>query len=257
MKIARFVVLYSQALAWVGTTLLIAVLGADHRWLAQIPEIVVLFGAAVALRGLAVPLSKYSYLTQTALVGLAGSLLVGVPATALAIAGATLVTDSAWQRKPLRVSWINLGREVITLVAAYGVYAASLHWLDMPGAPVLNIELLPALAGYALAYFVFGRVLFYFSLIIRAKLEPAERLMIVRYEVIAYAATLLAVTIFVGAVVAWSLGAWLLVGLVLTFLGLLLKQMIEEAISAEELRADRTPGEPAGGLGRLPHLPAP
>ena len=236
MKIARFVTIYSQALAWVGSALLVAVLGADHRWLGQIPEIVVLFGAAVALRGLAVPLSKYSYLTQTALVGLAGSLLVGVPATALAIAGATLVTDSAWQRKPLRVSWINLGREVITLVAAYGVYAAALHWLDMPnGAPVLNIELLPALAGYALAYFVFGRVLFYFSLIIRAKLEPAERLMIVRYEVIAYAATLLAATIFVGAVVAWSFGAWLLVGLVLTFLGLLLKQMIEEAISAEEL----------------------
>src|SRR5436309_5758499 len=196
----------------------------------------VLFGSAVALRGLAVPLSKYSYLTQTALVGLTGSLLVGVPATALAIAGATTITDSIWQRKPLRVAWINLGREVITLVAAYGVYAAALHWLDMPnGAPVLSIELLPALAGYALAYFVFGRVLFYLSLIIRAKLEPAERLMIVRYEVITYAATLLAATIFVGAVVAWSFGAWILVGLVLTFLGLLLKQMIEEAISAEEL----------------------
>ncbi len=237
MKIARFVTLYSQALAWVGAALLVAVLSADHRWLTQIPELVVLFGAAVALRGLSVPLSKYSYLNQTALVGVAGSLLVGVPATALAIAGATLVTDSAWQRKPLRVSWINLGREVITLVAAYGVYAAALHWLDMPnGVPVLNIELLPALAGYALAYFVFGRVLFYLSLIIRAKLEPAERLMIVRYEVIAYAATLLAATIFVGAVVAFvDVGGWILVGLVLTFLGLLLKQMIEEAISAEEL----------------------
>ena len=236
MTVARSVGVYSRALAWAGIALLIAVLGADHRWLGQIPEIIVLFGAAVALRGLSVPLSKYSYLTQTALVGLAGSLLVGVPATALAIAGATIVTDSVWQRKPLRVAWINLGREVITLVAAYGVYAASLSWLDMPnGAPVLSIELLPALAGYALAYFMFGRVLFYFTLIIRAKLEPAERLMIVRYEVIAYAATLLAATIFVGAVVAWSLGAWLLVGLVLTFLGLLLKQMIEEAISAEEL----------------------
>ena len=236
MKIARFVALYSQALAGVGTALVIAVLATDHRWLGQILEIAVLFGAAVALRGLAVPLSKYSYLTQTALAALAGSLLVGVPATALAIAGATVVTDSVWQRKPLRVAWINLGREVITLVAAFGVYAAALHWLDMPnGAPVLSIELLPALAGYALAYFVFGRVLFYLSLIIRAKLEPAERLMIVRYEVIAYAATLLAATIFVAAVVAWSFGAWVLVGLVLTFLGLLLKQMIEEAISAEEL----------------------
>ena len=43
-------------------------------------------------------------------------------------------------------------------------------------------ELLPALAGYALAYFVFGRVLFYFTLIIRSKLEPAERLMIVGHN---------------------------------------------------------------------------
>jgi hypothetical protein len=92
--------------------------------------------------------------------------------------------------------------------------------------PLVTIELLPALAGYALAYFVFGRVLFYFSLFIRAKLEPAERLMIVRYEVIAYAATLFAATIVVGTVVAWSLAAWLLVGLVLTFVGLLLKLMI-------------------------------
>src|SRR5437667_11851810 len=174
MRVARFVALYSQGLALVGLALLIAVLAADHRWLGQIPEIVVLFGSAVALRGLCVPLSKYSYLTQTALVGLTGSLLVGVPATSLAIAGATIVTDWVWQRKPLRVAWINLGREVITLVAAYGVYGAALHWLDMPnGAPVPSLEPLPALAGYALAYLVFGRMLFYLSLIIRAKLEPA------------------------------------------------------------------------------------
>ena len=234
MSVSRFVALYSQALAWIGTGVLIAVLVADQRWLGQIPELVVLFGCAVALRGLTVPLSKYSYLTQTALVGIAGSLLVGVPAGALAIATATLVTDSMWQRKPLRAAWINLGREVITLVGAYGVYATVLRWLDMP-APTLGIDLLPALAGYALAYFLFGRVLFYFSLIIRGKLEPAERMMIIRYEVIGYAATVLAATIFVGAVVAWSFGAWMLVGLVLTFLGLLLKQMVEEAISAEEL----------------------
>ena len=115
MSIARFVALYSQALAWVGTALLIALLVADPRWLGQIPEVVVLLGCAVALRGLSVPLSKYSYLTQTALVGLAGSLLVSVPATALAISGATLVTDSLWQRKPLRMAWVNLGREVITI----------------------------------------------------------------------------------------------------------------------------------------------
>ena len=137
MSVSRFVTIYSQALAWLGTVLLIAVLVADHRWLGQIPEIVVLFGAAVALRGLSVPLSKYSYLTQTALVGLAGSLLVGVPATALAVATATVVTDSLWQRKPLRVSWINLGREVITIVAAYGVYATD-RAITAAGRPAPN-----------------------------------------------------------------------------------------------------------------------
>jgi methyl-accepting chemotaxis protein len=235
MTVNRFVAVYSQALAYAGTAVLVGVLIADPRWLDQLLQLAILFASAVALRGLAVPLSKYSYMTQTALVGLAGSLLVGVPATALAIAGATLATDSLWQRKPLRVGWINMGREVITLVAAFGVYGAILFWLELHGVPALSIELLPALAGYALAYFVIGRVLFYFSLIIRSKLEPAERLMIVRYEVIAYAATLFAATSFVGAVIAWSFGAWILVGLVLTFLGLLLKQMIEEAISAEEL----------------------
>jgi hypothetical protein len=103
MRTSRFVGLYSQSLAWVGTALLITLLAVDPRWLGQIPEIFVLFGSAVALRGLSVPLSKYSYLTQTALVGLTGSLLVGVPATALAVAGATIVTDWLWQRN--RCAW--------------------------------------------------------------------------------------------------------------------------------------------------------
>jgi len=234
MSLARFIALYSQGLAWVGSALLLATLAADPRWTGQMPEIVVLFGCAVALRGLHIPLSKYSYLTQTGLVGLAGSLLVGVPATALAIAGATLTADVLWLRKPLRVAWINLGREVIALVAAYGVYATALRWFDLT-VPELHVDLLPALAVYVLVYFVFGRLLFYLSLIIRAKLEPSERLMIIRYEVIAYAATVLATAIVIAVVVSWSRAAWALVGLVITFLGLLLKQMIEEAISAEEL----------------------
>ncbi|MDP3911248.1 MAG: methyl-accepting chemotaxis protein [Gemmatimonadales bacterium] len=235
MSITRFVTLYSRGLAWAGTVLLVAVLVIDRRWLGQMPELAVLCGAGVALRGMAVPLSKYSYLTQIALVALAGSLLLGVPVTALATGGAILAADSLWQRKPLRVAWINLGREVITLTAAYGVYAAVLRVSGASPGEGMHIELLPALAVYALAYFVFGRLLFYFSLIIRAKLEPVERMMIIRYEVIVYAATVLAATILVGVVASWSPGAWVLVGVVLTFLGLLLKQMIEEAISAEEL----------------------
>ena len=94
MSITRFVTLYSQALAWIGSGVLVAVLVADPRWIGQIPYIVVMIVTGVALRGLSVPLSKYSYLNQTALVGIAGSLLAGLPATALAIAIAVPVSST-------------------------------------------------------------------------------------------------------------------------------------------------------------------
>jgi len=68
---------------------------------------------------------------------------------------------------------------VVSLVAAYGVYAAS---CTRGAGRRVVVDLLPALVGYALAYFVFSRLLFYFSLLLRAKLEVSERLMIIRYE---------------------------------------------------------------------------
>src|SRR5439155_21915529 len=47
--------------------------------------------------------------------GLAGSLLVGVPATAVAVAGGVLAADSLWHKKMFRAALVNLAREVITL----------------------------------------------------------------------------------------------------------------------------------------------
>jgi GAF domain-containing protein len=80
-------------------------------------------------------------------------------------------------------------------------------------------------------------VLFYFSLIIRAKLEKSEQMVILRYECIGYAATLFASTTVVATVLTWPpVLPWLVVGVVLGALGLLFKQMLEEAISAEELK---------------------
>ena len=233
MTIQRFVVLYSQGLAYTGLVLLAAVLAADPRWLHQIPEIIVLLGACVALRGLHIPLSKYSYLTQTGLVALAGSLLVGLPATATAVAGGTLIVDWTWHRKPLRVAWINLGREVIALVAAYGVYAFVLDAADIPPEPHSAV-ILPLFA-FALTYFLIPRILFYLSLLVRGKLELGERMLILRYEMLAYFATLIGTAAVVSVVVAWPPIAWVFVAPVLVGLGLLLKMMLEEAVSAEEL----------------------
>ena len=203
------------------------------RWLQQVPEIIVLLGVCVVLRGMHIPLSKYSYLTQTGLVALAGSLLVGLPAAAIAVAGGTVITDWAWHRKPPWVAWINLGREVIALVAAFGVYTFVLEVADIP--PQAHSAIVLPLFAFALTYFLISRVLFYLSLLVRGKLELGERMLILRYEMLAYFATLIGTASVVAVILAWPPIVWLFVAPVLVGLGLLLKMMVEEAVSAEEL----------------------
>src|SRR5438094_2857718 len=190
--------------------------------------------AAVLLRGAQVPLSKYSYLTQTGLVALAGCLLAGAPATALAVAGGVLAADWLWQKKMFRAALVNLGREVVAIVGAYGIYAGALRVSDVT-APGLHVDLVPALFFYALSYFVVSRLLFYFALIIRGKLERDERMLIFRYECISFGATIIATGIIVGTVAYWPPLAWPFVAAALGALGLLFKHTLEEAIAAEEL----------------------
>jgi methyl-accepting chemotaxis protein len=234
MTANRLVTIYSQALAIGGPVVLGVVLVADQRWTGQLFDMAGMLVAALMLRGAQVPLSKYSYLTQTSLVALAGSLLVGVPATAVAVAGGVLLADWLWQKKMFRAALVNLGREVIALMGAYGVYAGILRLSDVT-APGLRVELVPALFFYCLAYFVISRLLFYFALIIRGKLEQDERLLILRYECIGYGATIIAVALVIGTVTYWAPLAWLFVAVALAALGLLFKHTLEEAIAAEEL----------------------
>ena len=234
MNFQRFVQIYGRVLATSGLGLFVWALIADPRWMHQWLEILVMFAACVWLRGQSVRLSKYSYLNQTGLVCLAGSLLVGVPATLVAVAGGTLLADWVWLRKPLWAAVINFGREAITLIASYGAYAGilSVSGVSYPG---LQVDTIPALFFFALGYFIVGRLLFYVSLLVREKLEQNEQLLIIRYEVIAYFGTIGAVTTVVSAVLAWPPVTWLFVAAALGALGQLLKQMLEEAISAEEL----------------------
>ena len=234
MTANRLVAIYSRALAIGGPVVLAAMLIADPRWTRQLPEMLGLLLASLLLRGAQVPLSKYSYLTQTALVALAGSLIVGVPATALAVATGVLGADWLWQKKMFRAALVNLGREVIALAGAYGVYAATVR-VSEATLPGLHVDIVPALFFYCLAYFVISRLLFYFALIIRGKLEQDERLLILRYECIGYGATVIATAIVIGTVAYWPPLAWVFVGAALGALGLLFKHTLEEAIAAEEL----------------------
>ena len=128
---------------------------------------------------------------------------------------------------------VNLGREVLALVGAYGVYALMVRAAGV--APGLHVEMLLPLVLLGLAYFGFSRLLFYFALTIRGKLERDERMLIFRYECISFGATIIAAATLVGTVVFWPPEVWLIVAALLAFLGLLFKTMLEEAISAEEL----------------------
>ena len=234
MSFQKFVTGYGRVLALGGLGIFLATLVLDPRWLHQWVEILAMAAVATGLRGQSVRLSKYSYLNQTGIVSLCGSLLVGVPATLIALAVGTLAADWVWLRKALWAAVINFGRETITLVSSYGVYAGILSVSGMT-TPGLHVEAIPALFFFALTYFLFGRLLFYLSLIVRSKLEQDEQLLIIRYEVIAYFGTIGATTTVVSAVLAWPRVTWIFVAPALAFLGQLLKQMLEEAISAEEL----------------------
>src|SRR2546427_10695698 len=97
-------------------------------------EVLFLVACCVGLQGAQIPLSKYSYLTQTGLVALAGSLLVGLPATALAVAAGTACADWAWQRKTPGAAVINAGRQIVALGAAVWAYAALAEALGLAAA---------------------------------------------------------------------------------------------------------------------------
>jgi methyl-accepting chemotaxis protein len=234
VKVETLVRVYARGLQYAGGVLLIVVLAEDPRWLHQWGALAVVTVSCILLRAQPIALSKYSYLTQTGLVALAGSLLTGVPVTCLGLALGVVLADWVLQRKAIPVAAVNAGREVITLVAAYGVYA-EIRSLSENFTPAFTTASIPPLFFFALAYFAIGRVLFYFTLILRAKLEKDEKLLIVRYELIGYGATLFATATVVGVVREWPPVAWLFVAAVLGAVGLLLKRMLEEAISAEEL----------------------
>jgi methyl-accepting chemotaxis protein len=223
---------YTQALSIGGLGLLAAVLIVDSRWMSHPISTAVLMLAIFALRTVPVRLSKYSYLTQSAVPALVGAVCIGpapvVAALWVGVAGA----DVFGLRKQPRAGLINAGREVIGFVASYGPYAAI---LSLSGMAEQSLDFLPAAAILVALYFFLTRALFYFSLLIRNKLENAEKILILRWEIVSYLLTLGACTLLVPTLGLMSPAGWVAMGLVLGVLGLLARQVLDEAIGAEDL----------------------
>src|SRR5687767_10461806 len=197
LPIAGLLQAYGQVLRLGGPALALLVLALDTRWTGQLAGTALLLAAVVLLRVTPIRLSKYSYLTQTGLAALAGAIVLGPGPVVLALLLGVIASDAVVLRKELRAAIVNAGREVIAFVAAFGVYALVLH---LSGDPGLTVDFLPAAFTLVAVYFVTSRSLFYFTLIVRSKLEPVEQLLILRWEIVSYLVTIISVVVICGAV---------------------------------------------------------
>jgi methyl-accepting chemotaxis protein len=232
VKIPTLLRHYTTVLSLGGAILTALVLIWDRDWLGQPIATVLLVVSIFALRSVPVRLSKYSYLTQSGIPTLVGAVCVGPSPVIVGLWVGVLAADVLGLRKHPRAGLVNSGREVIGFAAAFGPYAAI---LALNGTTELTVDFLPAAAILVSLYFFLTRALFYFSLLIRDKLEGAEKILILRWEISAYLLTLIGTTVVVAALASLAPVGWLAVLLALGVLGLLTRQILDEAIGAEDL----------------------
>ncbi|MEO7984891.1 MAG: methyl-accepting chemotaxis protein [Gemmatimonadales bacterium] len=232
IDLQRLIERYAMVLWLGGLAIAAGALATDLRWLLQPLTCVFLATAVAALRAAPVRLSKYSYLTQSSIPALVGAVCVGPTPVIIGLWSGVFVSDVLWLRKLPRAGLVNAGREVIAFMAAYGPYAAV---LALGGGAGFTIDLLPAAAILVCLYFFISRALFYFTLLVRDKLEYVEKILILRWEIISYLLTLIATVIIVAGIRTLAPAGWLAVSLALGVLGVLTRRILEEAIGAEDL----------------------
>ncbi len=232
LTVGRLQAEYARVLIWGGALVGVLALARDQRWIGQLPALLVIAVAIFTLRSVPIRLSKYSYLTQTGVPVLVGAVSVGAPAVVAGLWLGTLASDTLVLRKPARAGLVNAGREVLAFLAPFGVYAVV---LALTRSSELTLDFLPAAATLAAFYFLTTRALFYFSLLIRAKLEAPEKMLILRWEVVSYLITLIGSVVLAAALQSLATAGWLTVLVLLALIGLVTRRILEEAIVAEDL----------------------
>ncbi len=250
---------YARAVGVAGTAVLVAALITDPQWVRQPLTMLALIVATAALRSAQIPLTKYSALNLVGAVATTAALIVGAPVTLAALFIGFLVADGVVLRKSVEFAWINAGREVLALAAAYGLYAGALH---ISGATELDADATFAVAVFVVAYYGLTRAMLYFTLLVRDKLRPEERGLILRYELVAAGSGTAAMCATTLAVVTFGWGAWPIL-VILAGAGYVLKRILEDSIAAEEQNiihamedvviADVALGEACALIERLAH----
>lgn len=232
MRVGTMLRRYALALQVGGLALAAVSLVLDTRWLAAPAGTAVLLLAVIVARAAPIRLSKYSYLTQTSLAALGGAVVLGATPTVIALMLGVLLSDMVLLRKEVRAATVNAGREVIAFAASFGIYALVLRLTGNPG---LDVDFLPAAFTLLAVYFLLGRALFYFTLLLRSKLELQEQLLILRWEIVSYLITIIGVIVVAAAIHSLRPVGWVAVLLLLGVLGALTRKILEEAIAAEDL----------------------
>lgn len=179
-NVGRLVRAYTLAIRVLGILLFAVTPLFDRAWITQIEFVAVVVVAALLARPAQLALGKYAYVTLTPVVALAGVLLLGPGTTVIGLASGTFVADLSILRKPSFAAWVNASRELVGLMAAYGVFA--LVFAISGATSTVSIEASPALMAFILTYHAISRTLYYFTLALRRKLTAAEGQFILRYE---------------------------------------------------------------------------
>ncbi len=238
--ISRLVALYARLMPLAGTVLLFVGSYYDtswrgHGWAFHAAIFVALVGATIGFRRFQLPITKYGAVNLLGIVATGGALVAGPSTAGVALFAGLMACDTLLLGKSVNVAWVNAGREALALFAAYGFYSWAAVTIDPANPAATGPEFIPAITLFFLVHFVLSRGLLYFSLLVRGKLLPDERSLLLRYEVLSYGAGAAGVSVLVGALQLVGVASSAVVALVLGFGGLLFKRIIEESIAAEEL----------------------
>ena len=227
--------LWARLLSIVATLVLIAGAAGDPRWVDHPWALGIMTLAAALFRMRSVSITKFASLNVVQVVAMTGALAAGATTTALALYAGVLIADVFHHRKAFTAAWINASREMITLYAAYGVYALVALRISGASAGTLSPESIPAIAIFFLSHFVLNRAALYARLLSRNKLLPDEQSLILRYEVIVFIASMVASIAILAALAFIGKTGWIVLAVLLLFGAMLLRRILEEAVEAEEL----------------------
>ena len=236
MTVGALLVAYARLIPAAGTILL--AFGIWRRGGASLHplSLALLLLLAVVLRRLQFTVTKYTTVSFLMVAAVGGAIVAGPETAGLGLLLGAVGCDWLLLRKDFRLAWINAGREVLALLAAFGVYL----WVATgfgTSTATSGADAVPALALFFVAHFVVSRGLLYFSLLVRNKLLPEERALILRAELLTYASGAIAVAVIVAALQLLGWSGTALIAMVLGFAGLLLKRIVQESVGAEELNA--------------------